>query len=83
MSFLAWIFLGLLAGIVGSMIVNKKGEGIALDIPLGILGAVIGGLVFNAFGAHGVNGFNVYSLVVAVLGSALVLVIYYAMFRRA
>jgi uncharacterized membrane protein YeaQ/YmgE (transglycosylase-associated protein family) len=83
MSFLAWIVLGLMAGFLGSKVVNKKREGILLDIPLGILGAVVGGLVFNAFGAHGVTGFNVYSLVVAVVGSVLVLVIYHAMFRRA
>ena len=82
MSFLAWIVLGLLAGFIGSKVVNKGGEGILLDIRLGILGVVVGGLAFNAFGAHGVNGLNLYSLFVAVVGSVW-LVIYHAMFRRA
>jgi len=82
MSFLAWIILGLIAGFVGSKIVNKRGEGLFLDIVLGIVGAVVGGYLFHAFGASGVNGLNVYSLVVAVVGAVLVLVVYHAIFRR-
>ena len=69
MSFLAWIVLGLLAGFIGSKIVNKKGEGVILDILLGIVGAVLGGWLFNTFGASGVTGVNLYSLLVAVIGS--------------
>jgi uncharacterized membrane protein YeaQ/YmgE (transglycosylase-associated protein family) len=83
MSILAWIVLGLLAGFIGSKIVNKSGEGLILDIVLGIVGAVIGGYLFNAFGAAGVSGLNLYSLMVAVVGSVLFLVIYHAVFRRA
>jgi uncharacterized membrane protein YeaQ/YmgE (transglycosylase-associated protein family) len=83
MSFLAWVVLGLLAGFIGSKLVNKRGEGIVLDILLGIVGAVIGGLLFNALGARGVSGLNLYSLFVAVVGSVLFLVIYHAIFRRA
>jgi uncharacterized membrane protein YeaQ/YmgE (transglycosylase-associated protein family) len=82
MSFLAWIILGLIAGFVGSKIVNKRGEGLFLDIVLGIVGAVVGGYLFHAFGASGVNGLNLYSLVVAVVGAVLVLVVYHAIFRR-
>lgn len=82
MSFLAWIVLGLIAGFIGSKIVNKKGEGLLLDIVLGIVGALVGGWLFQAFGAAGVSGINVYSLVVAVIGSVVVLVIYHALFRR-
>jgi uncharacterized membrane protein YeaQ/YmgE (transglycosylase-associated protein family) len=82
MSFLAWIVLGLVAGFIGSKIVNKSGEGILMDIVLGILGAVAGGWLFNQFGHSGVTGLNIYSLVVAVIGAVILLVIYHAI-RRA
>jgi uncharacterized membrane protein YeaQ/YmgE (transglycosylase-associated protein family) len=83
MSFLAWIVLGLIAGFIGSKIVNKRGEGMILDIILGIVGALLGGWIFNALGATGVTGLNIYSLFVAVLGSILFLVVYHAVARRA
>jgi uncharacterized membrane protein YeaQ/YmgE (transglycosylase-associated protein family) len=79
MSFLAWIVLGLIAGFIGSKIVNRRGEGIILDILLGILGAVTGGWLFHVFGAAGVSGLNLYSLFVAVLGSVVLLVVYHAL----
>ena len=82
MSFLAWIILGLLAGFIGSKLVNKRGEGLLLDILLGIIGAVVGGWLFNTFGMSGVTGLNIYSLLVAVVGAVLVLVLYHAVFRR-
>jgi uncharacterized membrane protein YeaQ/YmgE (transglycosylase-associated protein family) len=69
MSILAWIVLGLLAGFIGSKLVNKTGEGIVLDIVLGITGAVVGGYLFNMMGAAGVTGLNIYSLFVAVVGA--------------
>lgn len=78
MSFLAWIVLGLLAGYIGSKIVNRRGEGIVLDVPLGIVGAVVGGWLFRTFGSAGVSGLNLYSLFVAVLGSVVLLVVYHA-----
>lgn len=83
MSILAWIVLGLLAGFIGSKIVNKTGEGVLLDIILGIVGAIVGGWLFNTFGAAGVTGLNFYSLLVAVVGSVLFLVIYHAIRRAA
>jgi uncharacterized membrane protein YeaQ/YmgE (transglycosylase-associated protein family) len=82
MSFLAWIVLGLIAGFIGSKFVNKRGEGMFLDIILGIVGAVLGGWIFNALGASGVTGLNLYSLFVAVIGSILFLVLYHAIARR-
>ena len=82
MSFIAWIVLGLIAGFIGSKIVNKSGEGIILDIVLGIIGAVVGGWLFHAFGMGGVTGVNLYSLLVAVVGAAVFLVAYHALFRR-
>jgi uncharacterized membrane protein YeaQ/YmgE (transglycosylase-associated protein family) len=81
MSFLAWIILGLIAGFIGSKIVNKQGEGILLDIILGIVGAIVGGFVFSLFGAHGVTGVNLYSLLVAVIGAVVVLWISHAVVR--
>ncbi len=83
MSIVAWIILGLIAGFIGSKIVNKSGEGVLLDIILGIIGAVVGGWLFSAFGAHGVTGLNIYSLIVAVIGAIIVLLIYHAVRRRA
>ena len=83
MSFLAWIVLGLIAGFIASKIVNKQGEGFFLDIILGIVGAVAGGWMFNAFGAHGVTGVNLYSILVAVVGAVVVLALYHALRRTA
>lgn len=81
MSFLTWIALGLVAGFIGSKIVNKAGEGLFLDIVLGIVGAVIGGWLFSAFGATGATGLNLYSLVVAVIGAVLFLFVYHKIRR--
>ena len=83
MSFLAWIMLGLLAGFIGSKIVNKQGEGLMLDIVLGIVGAIVGGWLFRTFGGSGVTGLNLYSLLVAVIGSVILLVAYHAVRRAA
>jgi len=79
---IAWIILGGVAGFIASKIVNKAGEGVFMDILLGIVGAVVGGFVFRQFGASGVTGLNLYSLLVAVIGAIVFLVIYHAI-RRA
>jgi uncharacterized membrane protein YeaQ/YmgE (transglycosylase-associated protein family) len=81
-SIIAWLILGLIAGFLASKIVNKTGEGLVLDIILGIVGAVVGGFLFTQFGASGVTGLNIYSLFVAVIGAIVVLVLYHAIFRR-
>ena len=81
MSFVAWIVLGLLAGFIGSKLVNKRGEGVILDVILGIVGAIVGGWLFNRFGAAGVTGLNLYSLLVAVVGAVVVLLVYHAVRR--
>ena len=83
MSILAWIVLGLIAGFIASKIVNKTGEGVVLDIILGIVGAVVGGWLFSLLGQGGVSGLNLYSLLVAVVGAVVVLVVYHAIRRRA
>jgi uncharacterized membrane protein YeaQ/YmgE (transglycosylase-associated protein family) len=82
MSIISWIILGLIAGFIGSKIVNKSGDGFWLDLILGIVGAVVGGFLFRLFGAHGVTGLNLYSLLVAVVGAIVFLLIYHALFRR-
>ena len=82
MSILAWIVLGLVAGFVASKLVNKTGEGVVMDIVLGIIGAIAGGWLFNRFGMVGVTGLNLYSMFVAVIGAVVVLLIYHALVRR-
>jgi uncharacterized membrane protein YeaQ/YmgE (transglycosylase-associated protein family) len=74
--------LGLVAGFIGSKVVNNTGQGLVVDILLGVVGAVVGGFLFNQFGEPGVSGFNLYSLLVAVVGAVIVLVIYHALIRR-
>ena len=82
MSFVAWIILGLVSGFIASKLVNKRGEGVLLDIVLGVVGAFVGGWLFTTFGASGITGLNIYSMIVAVIGAVVVLVIYYALVRR-
>jgi uncharacterized membrane protein YeaQ/YmgE (transglycosylase-associated protein family) len=82
MSIIGWVVLGLIAGFIASKIVNKSGEGVVLDIVLGIIGAVVGGFLFAQFGAEGVTGFNLYSMFVAVIGAIVVLLIYHAVAGR-
>lgn len=82
MSIIGWLVLGLIAGFIGSKIVNKTGEGVILDIVLGIVGGVVGGFLFSLLGAQSVTGFNLYSMFVAVIGAIVVLVIYHAVIGR-
>jgi uncharacterized membrane protein YeaQ/YmgE (transglycosylase-associated protein family) len=82
MSILAWIVLGLIAGFIASQIVNRHGGNLLLDIILGVVGAVVGGFLFNQFGAGGVSGLNLYSMLVAVIGAVVVLVVYHAIAGR-
>ena len=82
MSIIAWLILGGIAGFIASKIVNKQGEGLLLNIVLGVVGAEIGGWVFRLFGMSGVTGLNVYSLLVAVLGAVVILFIYHQLIRR-
>jgi uncharacterized membrane protein YeaQ/YmgE (transglycosylase-associated protein family) len=82
MSILAWIVLGLIAGFIASKLVNKTGEGMLMDIILGVVGAVVGGWLFHTFGMPGVTGLNLYSLLVAVVGAAVFLIVYHALTRR-
>ena len=82
MGILSWIVLGGIAGWIGSMLVNKTGEGLFRDIILGIVGGVVGGWIFAILGSTGVTGFNLWSLFVAIVGAVVVLVLYHAVVRR-
>lgn len=82
MSILSWIVFGLLAGFIASKLVNNHGAGVVRDILLGVVGAIVGGLLFSLVGAVGVTGFNLWSLFVAVLGAMFVLAVYHAFAGR-
>jgi uncharacterized membrane protein YeaQ/YmgE (transglycosylase-associated protein family) len=82
MSILAWIILGLIAGFIASKLVNRTGSGIVMDLILGVVGAFVGGFLFTRFGAAGVTGLNLYSILVATLGAVVVLFIYHALAGR-
>jgi len=81
MSIIAWLVLGLIAGFIASRIVNKQGEGLLLNIVLGVVGAEVGGWLFRLFGMSGVTGLNLYSLLVATLGAVVLLFIYHQLIR--
>lgn len=75
MSLLAWIVVGLIAGLLASWVVPGTNTNWLVDIIVGMIGAVIGGWVFNAFGAGGASGFNVWSIIVAFIGAVILLYI--------
>jgi len=81
MSLFAWLLLGLLAGFIASHLVNHRGEGMVLDILLGIVGAIVGGWLAHFFGFAGLTELNFYSLVVAVGGAVVFLFLYHAIRR--
>ena len=82
MSIIGWIIFGLITGFIASKIVNKTGQGVLMDIVLGVIGAVVGGFLFAQFGMGGVTGFNLYSMVVAIIGAIVVLWLYHMISRR-
>ena len=82
MSIIAWLVVGLISGFLASKVVNKTGSGLVMDIVLGIVGALVGGFIFNSIGGAGITGFNVYSMFVAVIGAIVVLLIYHAFTGR-
>ena len=80
MTILAWIVLGLIAGLVTAAIVNHGA--IALDIALGVTGSIVGGLIFDGVADGEMARFDLPGLLVAIVGAALVLAIYHALSRR-
>jgi uncharacterized membrane protein YeaQ/YmgE (transglycosylase-associated protein family) len=81
MSLFAWILLGLLAGFIGSHLVNHRGEGMVLDILLGVVGAIVGGWLAHVFGLAGIARLNLYSLLVATAGAVVFLLLYHTIRR--
>ena len=82
MSIIAWLVLGLIAGFIANKIVNKQGEGLFVNIVVGVVGAELGGWLFRMLGMSGVTGLNLYSLLVALLGAVVLLFIYHQLIRR-
>jgi uncharacterized membrane protein YeaQ/YmgE (transglycosylase-associated protein family) len=80
---LTWLILGLVSGFIASKLINRTGEGLILDIVLGVVGAFVGGFIFTRFfHAAGVSGLNLYSMFVAVVGAVVVLLLYRLVLRR-
>jgi uncharacterized membrane protein YeaQ/YmgE (transglycosylase-associated protein family) len=75
MGILAWIVLGLIAGVLASAVMRGGGFGIIGDIIVGVIGALIGGFIFSLFGSTGVTGFNIWSLFVAFVGACILIAI--------
>lgn len=73
MGIIAWLVLGLIAGFIASKIVDHHGQGILLDIVIGMVGAMVGGFLFHLIGGYGITGFNAWSLLVAVIGAVIFL----------
>jgi uncharacterized membrane protein YeaQ/YmgE (transglycosylase-associated protein family) len=82
LSFVAWIMIGLVIGFIGSKILNKTGRGLGRDCLLGTVGAVVGGFLSNLLGKSGRPGLDLYSLLVAAVGSVVFMFVYHALFRR-
>jgi uncharacterized membrane protein YeaQ/YmgE (transglycosylase-associated protein family) len=82
MGILAWIILGLIAGFIASKIYAGSGQGFLIDIVLGIVGAVVGGFIFSKLGSTGITGFDLWSILVAIIGAVLVLWVYHAVAGR-
>jgi len=77
MGIISWIILGVIAGFIGSKIVNKTGQGLLMDIVLGIVGAIVGGVICSQIFGVGVTGLNISSLIVSVVGAIVVLWAYH------
>ena len=77
MGIFAWLLLGLIGGFIGNKLLNLRGDGLLMDIALGIAGAVVGGMIAHFFGQSGITGFNIWSMIVAVIGSVAVLYLYH------
>lgn len=84
MNWILWIIFGAIAGWLASLLVGKaSSQGPLMNIVVGIVGALLGGWLFNQFGASGVTGFNLPSLLVAVVGAVVLLLLVSLFTRRA
>ena len=82
MSILAWLVVGVIAGFIASKLINKTGSGLLMDLVLGVVGAIVGGFLFNMIGHSSPTGINLYSIFVATIGAIVVLVLYHMVLRR-
>ena len=82
LSFVAWIVIGLLVGFIGSKVLNKTGRGLVRDVLLGIVGAMVGGFLSNLLGKSSGSRVDFYSILVAVVGAVVFMIVYHALFRR-
>lgn len=82
MTIIAWVVFGLIAGFIASKIVNGSGAGIAADLVLGVVGAFVGGGLFQFLGGTGITGFNFRSLAMSIVGAVIVLLAYHALVKR-
>ncbi|HHV64216.1 MAG TPA: GlsB/YeaQ/YmgE family stress response membrane protein [Peptococcaceae bacterium] len=81
MSIISWIILGGIAGWIASKFTgNDARMGVGLNILVGIIGAFLGGWIVSLFGVRGVSGFNIWSLLVAILGAVILLLLINAVF---
>jgi len=82
MSIIAWIVMGLISGFIASKVVNRSGQDRWMDMALGVLGALVGGVMFHLVGRTGVTGLNLWSVFVSAIGAVSVLVLYHAVSGR-
>lgn len=82
MSLLAWIVVGLIAGLLASWVVPGARTNLLVDVLVGMAGAIIGGWLFAALGAGGATGFNIWSIFVAFVGAVVLLFIVKAIQTR-
>lgn len=76
LNIILWIIFGALIGWIASIIMGTDAEqGSGLNIVVGIIGAVIGGVIMNFFGEAGVTGFNLWSFIVSLIGAIVLLAI--------
>ena len=81
-TFVAWIVIGLVVGYVGSQILNRRDRHAVRYVLLSIVGAIVGGFLANLLGKPGIRGLDFYSMLVAVVGAVVFLIVYHAIFRR-
>jgi uncharacterized membrane protein YeaQ/YmgE (transglycosylase-associated protein family) len=81
-TFAAWIVIGLVVGYIGSQILNKTDRHMVRYVLLSIVGAIMGGFLSNLLGKPGIRGLDLYSLLVALVGAIVFLIVYHALFRR-
>ena len=73
MGVIAWLILGALSGWIANRLMKNSSSGLIDNIIIGIIGAFIGGFVFNFLGAQTITGFNLHSIFVSVVGACILL----------